>query len=74
MNGCADMECLLIQHHVGVVQGRMVRSACSFAVLNKDVLEVPSEDIDTVAVCATYIDGKQVYAYNETIEEATNRG
>ena len=36
-----------------------------FAVLDRDILEVPAEEIDQVRVTATYVDGKCVYKAGE---------
>ena len=32
-----------------------------FAVLDRDILEIPADDIDQVRVAETYVDGKCVY-------------
>ena len=43
--------------------GMLRKGYCAdFIILDRDILEIPAEDIDKVKVDATYIDGKQVYS------------
>lgn len=51
-------------HVMGFKDTGMLRKGycADFIILDRDILEIPAEDIDKVKVDATYIDGKQVYS------------